>query len=123
MSDTRVARLRAVFSLPEDKLDTLFPANCRPPKHLAYVKWFSKFPRSYEPHSRLYRVKKEINGDGTVAASVIPVEMIIRSVHLLPKWGGMVPSEWTGETVLDLSPSFLLNVFKDDHTYYSLTQL
>ncbi|KAJ3918636.1 hypothetical protein F5877DRAFT_90546 [Lentinula edodes] len=123
IQDTRVARLRAVFSLPEDKLDTLFPANCHPPKHLAYVEWFSKFPRSHEPHSRLYRVKKEINGDGTVAASVIPVEMIIRSVHLLPKWGGTVPSEWTGETVLDLSPSFLLNIFKDDHSYYSFTQL
>ncbi|KAJ3807099.1 hypothetical protein F5876DRAFT_90747 [Lentinula aff. lateritia] len=112
-----------VFSLPEDELDTSFPANCHPPKHLAYVEWFSKFPRSHKPHSRLYQVKKEINGDGTVAASVIPVEVIIRSVHLLPKWGGTVPSEWTGETVLDLSPSFLLNIFKDDHSYYSLTQL
>ncbi|KAJ3898941.1 hypothetical protein F5879DRAFT_1063908 [Lentinula edodes] len=113
-------RHHTIFSLPEDKLDAMFPPNCHPPKHLAYVEWFTKFTRVPEPHSGLYRVKKQMNVDGTPAASVIPVEMILRSVHLLPKWGGAVPSGWTGENVLDLAPSFLLNIFKDNHSYFNL---
>ncbi|KAJ3898192.1 hypothetical protein F5879DRAFT_910135 [Lentinula edodes] len=115
IKETRVGRVRAIFSLPEDKLDAMFP-----PKHLAYVEWFTKFTRVPEPHSGLYQVKKQMNVDGTPAASVIPVEMILRSVHLLPKWGGAVPSGWTGENVLDLAPSFLLNIFKDNHSYFNL---
>lgn len=98
----------------------MFPPNCHPPKHLAYVEWFTKFTWVPEPHSGLYRVKKQMDVDGTAAASVIPVEMILRSVHLLPKWGGAVPSGWTGENVLDLAPSFLLNIFKDNHSYFNL---
>ncbi|KAJ4464806.1 hypothetical protein C8R41DRAFT_872014 [Lentinula lateritia] len=115
IKETRVGRVRAIFSLPEDKLDAMFP-----PKHLAYVEWFTKFTRVPEPHSGLYRVKKQMDVDGTAAASVIPVEMILRSAHLLPKWGGAVPSGWTGENVLDLAPSFLLNIFKDNHSYFNL---
>ncbi|KAJ3925746.1 MAG: hypothetical protein NXY57DRAFT_906700 [Lentinula lateritia] len=120
IKETRVGRVRAIFSLPEDKLDAMFPPNCHPPKHLAYVEWFTKFTWVPEPHSGLYRVKKQMDVDGTAAASVIPVEMILRSVHLLPKWGGAVPSGWTGENVLDLAPSFLLNIFKDNHSYFNL---
>ncbi|KAJ4471515.1 hypothetical protein J3R30DRAFT_3380347 [Lentinula aciculospora] len=89
--DTRIGRVKVVFSIPQSKWDTLFPPHCPPPTHLAYVEWFSKFGNRQEAHSGLYRVKKQVSSDKIVAASVISLEMIMRSVHLLPKWGGAVP--------------------------------
>lgn len=110
-----------MFSLPSDKLDTLFPPNVPPPKHLAYVEWFTKFSRVPEISSGLYRVKKEIIADGMSATSIVSLDAITRSVHLYPKWGGTVPQAWTSETILDLAPSFLCNTLKDNHSYINLT--
>lgn len=120
-SDSRIGRVRVVFTLPNDKLDTLIPPNIPPPTHLAYVEWFTKLARTPEIASGLYRVKKETTADGTCAASIIPLDSITRSIHLFPKWGGAVPPAWTCETVLDLAPSFLVNIFKDNHSYFNLT--
>ncbi|KAJ4466076.1 hypothetical protein C8R41DRAFT_780792, partial [Lentinula lateritia] len=88
---------------------------------LAYVEWFTKFSQKPEPHSHLYRVKPLFNRDGSRAASVISVEMIQQSVHLYPKWGGVVPSTWSYESVLDQSPSFLVSPFTDIHTYFNMS--
>ncbi|KAJ3769430.1 hypothetical protein FB446DRAFT_812086 [Lentinula raphanica] len=121
VKDTRIGRIRAVFSIPSNRLDTLLPANVPLPTHLVYVEWFTKFPRSPEAFSGLYRVKRNVLADGKVAASILPLESIMRSVHLFPKWGGTVPAEWTSESVLDKAPSFTLNVFKDNRSYFNLS--
>ncbi|KAJ3885503.1 hypothetical protein GG344DRAFT_91265 [Lentinula edodes] len=118
--DMRVGRVRVIFSLPFNKLDTLIPSDIPPPQHLAYVKWFTKFQTNPEPSSGLYRIKRDVGGDGLCAASIISLDSIVRSVHLFPQWGGSVPSEWI-ETVLDRAPSFLLNIFKDELTYFNLS--
>ncbi|THU80471.1 hypothetical protein K435DRAFT_695642, partial [Dendrothele bispora CBS 962.96] len=86
---------------------------------LAYVEWFTKFVRP-EPHSGLFRVKPQTRSDETPVVAVIPVDMIQHSVHLFPKWGGTVLSEWSLETVLSECTSFLVNVFKNNHTYFNL---
>ncbi|KAK7461710.1 hypothetical protein VKT23_008136 [Stygiomarasmius scandens] len=120
LKESRVGRIRVIFSLPQGKLDTLFAVNSMPPKHLAYVEWFSKFNQRADPYSGLHTVKRQ-TASGTITSAVIPVEMLQRSVHLIPKWDGMVPSEWSSESVLDDCSTFLLNVFKDEHTYFNLT--
>ncbi|KAH7876542.1 uncharacterized protein C8R40DRAFT_1015680, partial [Lentinula edodes] len=66
---------------------------------LAYVEWFTKFQTNPEPSSGLYRIKRDVGGDGLCAASIISLDSIVRSVHLFPQWGGSVPSEWSSETV------------------------
>lgn len=109
-----------MFSLPSDKIDTLFPPNVPPPKHLAYVEWFTKFSQLPEASSGLYRVKKDMV-DGTSVASIVSLDAIKHSIHLYPKWGGAVPQAWTSETVLDLALSFLCNTLKDNHSYINLT--
>ncbi|KAJ3998021.1 hypothetical protein F5050DRAFT_1798690 [Lentinula boryana] len=121
VKDTRIGRVRVVFSLPSDKLDTLLPPNIPPPTHLAYVEWYTRFSRNPEAFSGLYRLKCDVLADGTVAASIVPLDSILRSVHLFPKWGGAVPAGWTSESVLDNAPSFSLSVFKDNHSYFNLT--
>ncbi|THU78930.1 hypothetical protein K435DRAFT_876086 [Dendrothele bispora CBS 962.96] len=85
----RLGRVRVIFSLPENTLDKIFPANVTPPPaHLAYVEWFSKFTRSPEPYLGLFKVRRDVLNNGSRNASAVPLEMIRHSVHLFPKWGG-----------------------------------
>ena len=119
----RVAWVRLVFTLPEKAVKLLFPFlsdDDLPPRHLAYVEWFTKFAQRPEQDSRLYKVKKATGRDGGPLTSVIPVSALHRSVHLYPKWGGRVPLEWTSETVLDQCGTFLLNPYRDEHTYFNV---
>ncbi|KAJ3815928.1 hypothetical protein F5876DRAFT_29486 [Lentinula aff. lateritia] len=116
-----VGRVRVIFSLPPDKLDTLIPSDIPPPQHLAYVTWFTKFTVNPEPATGLYRVKRDIESGGLCTASIVALDSIVCSAHLFPQWGGSVPPEWTSETVLDHAPSFLLNIFKDEHVYFNLS--
>ncbi|KAJ3915181.1 hypothetical protein F5877DRAFT_92392 [Lentinula edodes] len=118
----QVGHIRVIFSIPSQHLACLIlPKGIMLPTHLAYVEWFTKFSHKPEPYSHLYRVKPLFNRDGSRAASVISVEMIQQSVHLYPKWGGVVPSTWSYESVLDQSPSFLVSPFTDIHTYFNMT--
>ncbi|KAJ3911962.1 hypothetical protein F5877DRAFT_54695 [Lentinula edodes] len=119
--DMRVGRVRVIFSLPSDKLDTLVPSDIPPPQHLAYIEWFTKFVAHPEPYSGLYRVRRDVGADGLCTASIIALDSIVCSAHLFPQWGGSVPPEWTSETILDHASSFLLNIFKDEHAYFNLS--
>jgi hypothetical protein len=117
--DFRVGRVKIIFSIPPKAAELLFRKEQQPPKHLAYVEWFTKFSAAPEPNTKMYRVKKALR-DGECLASVVPVQMIRRSVHLLPKWGRSVPVEWTSANVVDLCSVFLLNSFKDMSTYFNV---
>ena len=97
-----------VFSLPVN--------TSSPPEHLAYVEWFSKFSTPESNH-QMYRVKHSIQ-NGERVASVIPVSSIRRSVHLFPKFGRVVPDDWTSENVLEKCSTFYLNPFVDRNMYF-----
>ncbi|KAH9025778.1 hypothetical protein EDB84DRAFT_1255909, partial [Lactarius hengduanensis] len=53
---------------------------------LAYVEWFSPIPATPDSNSHLYRVSR-LTRNGWRVASVIPVDTIYASVHLLPRFG------------------------------------
>ncbi|KAF8897000.1 hypothetical protein CPB85DRAFT_1377632 [Mucidula mucida] len=114
----RVGRVRVVFSIPPRGLETLFPINMQPPEHLAYVEWFSTFAAHPEAASGMYRLKRQLAGDGSPLVSVLPVSVIQSSVHLFPKWGQTVPVDWTNENILDRSSAFLLSNYKDQRTFF-----
>ncbi|KAG2336453.1 hypothetical protein BDR05DRAFT_978791 [Suillus weaverae] len=117
--DTCLIQVRAVFTVPQTVLKRYFDPQNPPPQHLAYVEWFSAFSALPDPQSGLYKVRRVVR-DGERQVSIVPVSLICRSAHLLPKWGGAVPAEWTSLDVLDACPSFLLNVFKDMYTYFNV---
>lgn len=116
----RIGQIRVVFSVPEDAVRHLFHGDTQPPQHPAYVEWFTPFTHSPDPNSRMYRVKRAAHNNGCAIASIIPLSLIKRSVHLIPKWGHRVPDEWSSDNVLSFSPSFFLNSFKERHTYFNV---
>lgn len=110
----RIAQVRVVFSVPPRAVASLF--RIPPPQHLAYVEWFTPFAAVPDHDSGMYKVQRSLrNGERQV--SIVPVSQIVRSVHLLPRFGPVVPRDWTSSTVLDRAPAFFVNPFLDRHTY------
>ena len=106
----RVAQVRVVFQIPEKIIPQVIPSsNIALPTHLAYVKWFSPIPTTPDNNSLLYKVSR-LTRNGQRVASIIPVESIISSVHLLPRFGGDMAG-WNTFSVLDLCHSFYINPY------------
>ncbi|KAI0057420.1 hypothetical protein BV25DRAFT_1812409 [Artomyces pyxidatus] len=116
----RVAQVRVIFSLSQRALDAVFPGDPNPPRRLAYIEWFSRFPRLPDAHHRMYRIKRSRNRDLERVAAVVPVDAIRRSVHLFPKFGPGVPEGWTSSNVLELCETFFVSSFTDRHTYITV---
>jgi hypothetical protein len=112
-SDHRIARVRLVFMIPSHAMNVLFPHTpaTDQPKHLAYVEWFSDFPRYPDSSHRQFKVKPSLAPGGGNLASVVPITSVISSVHLLPKFGDIAPRHWTSSNVLDNALSFYVNSF------------
>jgi hypothetical protein len=99
----QVAQVRLIFSLP----DHLHQAHL--PQTLAYVEWFTPFQGPH-PDSRLYYVMRASHNRGP-AVDVIPVDQILRSCHLIPRFGSHCPRAWTPQSVLERATSFFYNPY------------
>ncbi|KAJ6497170.1 hypothetical protein C8R47DRAFT_972715 [Mycena vitilis] len=111
----RVGRVRVVFKLLRTTSDFLFPG-APAPGHLAYVEWFTAFPRRPEPNHLMYKISRPEER----VASIIPVENIRRSIHLFPQFGPLVPREWTSQNVLDRATKFYVSPWSDRHAYITV---
>jgi hypothetical protein len=110
--------MRVVFQIPSKNIDEVFPSlDNTPPNHLAYVEWFTPIPTTPDPKHLMYKVSRLVR-DGQRSASIIPVESILCSVHLLPRFGAVTrPSELSTFTALDRCHSFYINPFADMYHY------
>ena len=115
-ADWRVGQVRVVFSIAERYSANLFYNGAKPPKHLAYIEWFTPFPRSVQPDTTLYKLSRAKRGDEEVV-SIVPVNSIQQSIHLFPHFGRTVPRNWTTNTVLNDCDTFYLNPFSDRFSY------
>ncbi|THU96676.1 hypothetical protein K435DRAFT_663997 [Dendrothele bispora CBS 962.96] len=116
--DTCVAQVRLVFTVLQKSADYLFegiPLKDKP-HYLAYVEWFSPFGTQPDENCGLYKVSR-CNVEGGRLASVVDVRRLVRSVHLLPRFGRIANRDWTSSTVLDQCPSFFTNFYSDRHIY------
>jgi len=105
-----------VFQLPTRIISEMFWLVDSLPKHLAYVKWFTQLPATLDLKHGMYRVTRLMEGNQW-SASVIPVNLIIRSIHLIPQFGPVVLQEWNSFTVLKYCNTFYVNPFADVHSY------
>ncbi|KAG2123740.1 hypothetical protein DEU56DRAFT_745112, partial [Suillus clintonianus] len=83
---------------------------------LAYIEWFSPFSSAPDRHNGLYKLSRLMHG-GEMVASIVPAGNIVRSVHLIPRFGEIAPQEWMSETVLEDCSTFWLNSYIDKHTF------
>ena len=73
-----------------------------------------------DPNHGMFKIHPQKDSDGNWICSVIPVGNIQRSVHLLPKFGPVVPSEWSSDSVLDCCNTFFVNDLTDRYIFHSL---
>jgi hypothetical protein len=106
----RIVQVRVVFQIPSKVVHEVFPSSdITPPEHLAYVEWFSPLPVNPGSNHLLYRVTR-LAHRGRRRSSIIPVDSIIRSVHLFPVFGQHTPQEWNTFSVLELCNAFYLQL-------------
>lgn len=115
----RVAQVRLIFSLPSHVISGLFPGHTDIPKYFAYVEWFKAFENAPRPHHLLFKVTRSTQ-NGNRLASVISLDNIDRSVHLIPCFGAVAPREWTMDNVLENCNTFYVNSFANRYNYHTI---
>ncbi|KAN0134256.1 hypothetical protein V8E53_008028 [Lactarius tabidus] len=116
-SGYQIAQVRVVFQIPSKVIHNIFPgSDTTPPQHLTYVEWFSSIPTNPGSNHLLYKVTR-LTHRGRRCASIIPVDAILCSVHLLPIFGQPTPQEWNMFSVLELCNAFYINPFSDRESY------
>ena len=119
-SGLQVAQVHTVFHLPNRAVREVCPSlDTSPATFLAYVEWFSPLVAIPDAAHRMYQVSRMMK-DGEPCGGIIPVDWVLRSVHLLPCFGPVVPQQWSSFTVLDQCQTFYLNPFTDVYSYISL---
>ena len=104
----RVARVRVLFKLPEVyRLTTVHP--------LAYVEWYTPFG-TLDAETGMFVVKPSTRSHH-VHGEIIEINRIVRSVHLLPKYGRKVNPGWTSQNVADRCRAFFTSPYSDIHMF------
>ncbi len=68
----------------------------------------TRYNRAPNPDTRMYPISRSIHQREHVS-QVIPVDDIVGSCHLLPRFGSAVNRDWDSDTVLEECKSFNLN--------------
>jgi hypothetical protein len=114
-----VGQIHIVFLIPASATQFLFNLENQPPKHLAYVEWFTPFPATPDPRHGMYKISR-LTKSGERVASIIPVSNITCSIHLMPRFGAVAPQHWTVNNVLEECDTFFINCYIDRHSFVML---
>ena len=82
------------------------------------IHWFDRLADRPDELTGMWMVSPSFLEDGAKHLAVIPIESIVRNVHLLPIFGAeYVPDHVTHENSLDLYCGFYVNRFSDHHAF------
>jgi len=111
----RVAQLRVIFAMPDHLCGQKLA------KRLAYIEWFTPF-RAPNADSGLYSVTRS-RQNRSPSAAIIPIDSIVSSCHLIPKFGtNFHPARWDSTEILEECTSFLLNKHISITTFYKYNE-
>ena len=84
----------------------------------ALIHWFDRVTDEPDELTGMWMVTPSFTEDGGKHMAVIPVESIVRNIHLLPIFGAeYVPDHTTYNNSLDLYRGFYVNHFSDHHAF------
>ncbi|KAG0702844.1 hypothetical protein DFH29DRAFT_804359, partial [Suillus ampliporus] len=84
----------------------------------ALVHWFKLMVNEPNPDTGMWMVQPSFHADSSRELSIIHVDTIIRTCHLLPIFDSdFAPENLTLHNVLDIWPSFYVNRFIDYHAF------
>lgn len=72
------------------------------------------------PNSKLIRVERVLERDGSRAGMIVNLTDIWRPVDLVPNFGEACPPEWTTDSSVEMANEFFINSFHDKQTYICL---
>ncbi|KIL58543.1 hypothetical protein M378DRAFT_86367 [Amanita muscaria Koide BX008] len=110
LKDISVAQVRTIFQLPLEFRSFK--------KTLAYVEWFTPLQR-IDPVSGMYKIRRSTHMHRP-RASIIPLDQILQSCHLIPMFGPQVGRDWTPENALQMADTFYLNTDLRIRDFYLL---
>jgi hypothetical protein len=111
----RVGQVRAVFSIADSAAQQLFGTS-QPPKHLAYIEWFTPFRPCQESHIGMYKISRSLQGNARMASIVI-ASRVRQSIHLFPCVGPSISRTANSSNIIDNYDSFLVNPYTDSLTF------
>jgi hypothetical protein len=112
-----IAQVHVVFQIPKKVISTVFLSlTVSLPEHLAYVNWFSYVSRTHNSNHGMYGVS-HLMQNGQWQASVIPVDSIFSSVHLISRFGQNSLQESNSFTVPENCHNFYVDPFSDVDSY------
>ena len=112
-----MARIRVIFSLPQhvDRYGFSVPVPVSwPTEPLAYVTWYSRFKRSPDDVTGMYRVDAD-----NFSGSIISLASIRQTCMLVPSKHAWEES-WTSENILDECKSFFVNHLQSKYSYQTI---
>ncbi|KAH7917560.1 hypothetical protein BV22DRAFT_1108549 [Leucogyrophana mollusca] len=103
-----IGRVKLLFSFVHDTV--VYPC--------ALVDRFSRVGRQPDVVTGMWKVKPEVNRQGKRVQSVIHLDVILRSAHLIPVFGdGTLPPDFHFSYSLDAFRSFYVNKYADHHSH------
>ncbi|KAJ7290123.1 hypothetical protein C8J57DRAFT_1164296 [Mycena rebaudengoi] len=104
----RVARIRVIFKLPEEYDVYRHP--------LAYIDWYKPL-QAPVPDIGMHQLSLS-SRNHRQNSTIIPINQIVRSCHLIPVFGRHIDRTWSADTVLDNCKYFYLNPYLRHHDFF-----
>ncbi|KAG2066202.1 hypothetical protein BDR04DRAFT_1121350 [Suillus decipiens] len=61
-----IGQIHVRFLIPQNAVPIIFPATIKPPKHLTYIEWFTRFPLTPDPNHGMFKISCFVQSDERV---------------------------------------------------------